>query len=188
MWSSTHVRKITPWLAWLVNAAFARDVARAVATMSTRCSGRGGVLNNHPLAVCTKRAPVFLSHSICSHQCDHHRSTDRHDWRTVGSRIESSLKTHLCIHARTRVPRIFANSSPARAGPTHAGTERKSVGSESWRKKPRRCPLKSSTAKFRGHLDPSLPLRGSHAEVGMTPRDSSGPLGPRIGRSEVTVS
>ena len=33
-----------------------RGVVRAVATMSTRCSGRGGVLNNHPLTTGTALA------------------------------------------------------------------------------------------------------------------------------------
>ena len=113
------------------------------------------------------------------------RKTER-----VGKNRHRKWRTESNGRTRAKRPSRLASiqhCSPARAGPTHAGTERKSVGSESWRKKQRRCPLKSSTAKFRGHLDPSLPLRGSHAEVGMTPRDSSGPLGPRIGRSEVTA-
>ena len=38
------------------SSTFLRGVVRAVATMSTRCSGRGGVLNNHPLTTGTALA------------------------------------------------------------------------------------------------------------------------------------
>ena len=113
------------------------------------------------------------------------RNTER-----VGQNRHRKWRTESNGRTRAKRPSRLASiqhCSPARAGPTHAGTERKSVRSESWKKKQRRCPLKSSTAKFRGHLDPSLLLRGRHAGVGMTPRDSSGPLGPRIGPSEVTA-